>query len=134
MSHPPTAATPPPELDSASADELVALIESLLDAGEFVAAQHAAAHGAERFGDHAWLRRAHQVLNPGPTMVRPGPEPHRDRAKELEWLRRNRHEYQGKWVALLDGRLVACGESFEELMQSISGSESQARPLVHHVA
>ncbi len=120
-------------LDGESAEDLVVAIGQLLDAGEFVAAQRTAARAAEAFGEHPWLRRAHKVLNPGVATVRPGRDHQRDRKKELDWLRHHSDAYRGKWVALLEGRLLAAAESFEELMDSIPGPELQARPLVHHV-
>ena len=112
---------------------MVVAIGKLLDAGEFVAAQQTATRAAKRYADHAWLKRADQVLNPGRSIVTPGRDPGRDRKQELEWLRDKSGGHRGKWVALHEGRLLASAETFEELIQMVPAADLESRPLIHHV-
>jgi Family of unknown function (DUF5678) len=44
-----------------------------------------------------------------------------DSRREMEWLRRHRHEYTGRWVALKGDVLVAAGASAAEVYKAIAG-------------
>lgn len=116
-----------------SADDLVRKVRSLLDGQELTAAKAAAAHGAKLFPGHHWLAQANKVLNPSKVTTRPARDPGIDRGKEYDWLRQNREEYQGKWVVLLEDELIACADSFEEVVRVARSRDLKARPLVHHV-
>ena len=51
----------------------------------------------------------------------------------MEWLTQHQEEHRGKWVALLDGKLVATDSDLGELMATLSPLGSDRRPLIHHV-
>lgn len=42
----------------------------------------------------------------------------RDFSREMEWIRQNRESYRGRFVALNEGRLVACGAKEREVWEA----------------
>ncbi len=116
-----------------SPDELTRKVRMLLDSQRIAAAKEAAARGAELFPGHPWLEQANKVLNPTRVTVSPARDRGFDRRKEYDWLRRNREEYQGRWVVLLEDRLLASANSFEDAVGQVRPGDLKARPLVHHV-
>ena len=119
--------------DSPSPEELAAEIRSLLDSQKLVAAMREAARGARLFPEDAWLRQADRVLNPSKVTVVPSRDQHLDRRKEYDWLRRHRDEYRGKWVALMEDKLIASSDSFDDVLREVRARRLAAHPLVHRV-
>ena len=116
-----------------SAGALMRKVRSLLNEQQIMAAKETAAHGAKLFPEHPWLQQADKVLNPTRVTATPARDRGVDRRKEYDWLRRHREQYQGKWVVLLEDELIACGDSFEDVVQQARSRDLKARPLVHHV-
>jgi hypothetical protein len=50
-----------------------------------------------------------------------------------DWLREHAHAYQGKWVALRDGRVIDSDPSRVELHRRIEGSPALADTLFYYV-
>jgi len=44
--------------------------------------------------------------------------PIKDRSREFEWLRKNRDEYAGQWVALSGDSLVANGDDLKQVAEA----------------
>lgn len=44
--------------------------------------------------------------------------PIQDRSREVEWLRKNRAEYAGQWVALSGDRLIASGDDLKQVAET----------------
>ncbi|MDM8525827.1 hypothetical protein QUF80_20840 [Desulfococcaceae bacterium HSG8] len=42
--------------------------------------------------------------------------------KNLDWLKRNHHKYQGQWVALNEGIFLNASESFVELRRTLKNA------------
>ena len=114
-------------------EELIETIGQLLDEEKLVAAQRAAARAVELFKDHPWIRRANKVLNPSRVCVEPRPQPDRNRKKEIDWLHHNSDQFRGRWVALLEDRLVASANSFEDLLAALTDGDLESHPLIHHI-
>jgi|KBSSwiStaDraftv2_1062776.scaffolds.fasta_scaffold1592653_2 hypothetical protein len=55
-----------------------------------------------------------------------------ERAAEQEWLKRHSVEYAGSWVALEGERMVSCGASARQVLESAK-SHGIEQPLVVHV-
>ena len=127
-------ATEPRTVAEESSEDLVRTIRKLLDSQEIWAAKETAARGAELFPGDPWLAKADKVLNSCKTTSRPARDLGVDRRKEYEWLRENQERYRDRWVALLEGKLVACAGSFEDLLHGVSSRDLKVRPLVHHIA
>ncbi len=117
-----------------TSEGLARTIRMQLERQQIRAARETAARGVELFPGHRWLARADKVLNSRKATPRPARDLGVDRCKEYEWLRKNQEKYGGRWVALLEGNLITCADSFEEVLQEVRGLDLKARPLVHHVA
>ena len=77
------------------------------------------------------LRRLLTVLAP-PVVRRRLPA----RAKgsdNIEWLRRNARSHAGRWVALVDGELLAADESLAALRRKLAEIAPHANPLLHRL-
>ncbi len=117
-----------------ASEDLVRTIRRLLDSQQIRVARETAVRGAELFPGHPWLAKANKVLSSRKATPRPARDLGVDRRKEYEWLRENRDAYERRWVALLEGDLIACADSFEEVLQEVRSRDLKARPLVHLVA
>jgi hypothetical protein len=57
--------------------------------------------------------------------------PRRD--QEFRWLKANREQYKGKWVALFGANLIATGDSMKEVLDAVKAQQIVGTPLVHKV-
>lgn len=81
-------------------------------------ARELAAMGYQRYPEHGELSKMQRILAPPlVTVARPANRP--DMKADLEWLRSHRDMYQGQWVALRDGHLLAVSDSAKELVAQI---------------
>lgn len=119
--------------EEASLDEHAQAIRALLEGDQILAAKREARRRAELFPDHPWLQQANRVLNPTRVVAVPARDQHVDWKKEYDWLRRNRDEYRGKWVALVEGELIACSDSFDDVVRQARERDLKVTPLVHRV-
>jgi hypothetical protein len=55
-----------------------------------------------------------------------------DRSEDLVWLRENRPNFIGKWVALFGGNLIASGDDARLVLETARG-KGFSRPLLVHV-
>jgi Family of unknown function (DUF5678) len=56
-----------------------------------------------------------------------------DRSPEFLWLKKHAHEYQGKWVALVEENLVASSTTLKELLARLDQLQFEQEPLLHHL-
>ncbi len=106
-------------------------IRSLLSQGKVLEARRAAGDGLERYPTNPALRRITEGLYPGrPRLVRRLGE---RRERDLDWLKVNRVEYRGRWVALSDGELVCSASDLNSLLEMIRRHQPPRRPLIHRV-
>jgi hypothetical protein len=77
------------------------------------------------------LKLLHMALHP-PGDVTSHQLPDSSHRSDMEWLTRHQQENRGKWVALLDGQLVAAHTDLKALMAALSPARSGRRPLIHH--
>ncbi len=54
-------------------------------------------------------------------------------SRNIEWLRRYAHRHSGKWVALVDGELVATDASLATLRRRLRQMAPKSKPLLHHL-
>lgn len=54
-------------------------------------------------------------------------------SRDIEWLRRHAHRHTGKWVALVDGELVAADPSLPVLRRRLRRLAPTSKPLLHRV-
>ena len=77
------------------------------------------------------LRRLRMVL--AEPVVRRRIPAHLRRSGDIAWLRRNAGNYTGKWVALVDGTLLAAEDSLSALRRSLRERALDARPFLHRL-
>lgn len=104
--------------DKRSAEDILATIDLALAVGAFTAARNLAQKGFEKFPGYADLQKISAVLAPPQTSVsnrkpNPGIRANRD------WLRSNRAQYLGSWVALENGELLYSAHSADEIIAEI---------------
>ncbi len=116
---------------SKSASEYLALIRSRLDQGEVLEARRLAGEAASVYpGDHD-VTRINKIL--APALVTRTPTLDADRTKEFDWLRQHADDFLGKWIAVLDGTLIASAETLRELLSAVEKRALSRPPLIHHV-
>lgn len=55
------------------------------------------------------------------------------RSGDVDWLRRNAGNYSGKWVALVDGTLLAADDSLSGLRRKLRDRAPDAKPVLHRL-
>ena len=88
-----------------AADTLASRIRSLIAGDEISSARQLAEGAVRRYPDCEELKLLLESLYPGDVTRRTlADSSHRN---NMEWLSEHQREHRGKWVALLDGQLVA---------------------------
>jgi hypothetical protein len=107
-----------PEYENPTPESFIEEIRKIVNSGTLTGTREVAARGLELYPDHPELRRLHHELRPFEARTVPG---HRisDPRPSYEWLQKNSEKFQGKWVALDRGELVASSESFEEVRRAV---------------
>ena len=120
-----------PEPPSESVDTLASRIRSLIAEERTSSARQLADVAVRQHPDCEELKLLQKALYPGDVTRRQLPDSsHRN---NMEWLTQHQEQHRGKWVALLDGQLVAANTDLEALMAALSPNGSDRRPLIHHI-
>jgi hypothetical protein len=56
-----------------------------------------------------------------------------DRSPDYKWLRDHSHEYRGKWVAVLEGALLAQNDTLATLLPEVRRQGVEERVLIHKI-
>ena len=104
--------------DVQSAADFVRAIDLCLRVGAHLAARQLAAKGATIHVDSQDLQKYARILAP-PTIPNRRPSIRVGPRANVEWLRTNRSEYKGKWIALKSGELIGSADSRHELTNQI---------------
>ena len=116
---------------SESVDSLASRIRSLIGGDKISSARRLADVAVRNHPDCEELKLLLESLYPGEVTRRKLPDSsHRN---NMEWLTRHQEEHRGKWVALLDGQLVAADADLENVRVALNANGSDRRPLVHHI-
>jgi len=111
--------------------ELSAQIRELIAANHVEAARSLLETAAAREPLGADLARwARALERPRPSsfpVTGPG------RLPDYEWLRDHSHEYRGKWVAVLDGVLLAQNDALATLLLDVRRQGVEDRVLIHKI-
>lgn len=102
--------------------DFVRTMKLALKAGAHLAARNLAVAGAKRFPQSEELQRMAFVLGPA-RIVQTDVPPDPSRKGDQEWLRVHSQDYKGKWVAILDGQLIALGNTAREVKAQLKSSE-----------
>lgn len=113
-----------------TADEYVRAIDLALKIGAHLAARDLANQGAEIHFDSEELQKYARILAP-PQVLRTSAR-QVDVLANIEWLKANKSEYKGKWVAIKNGQLMASADSHDELIAG-TGKTKGRSILVSHL-
>jgi len=106
-------------------------IHAIFNSGTLRGAREVAERGLALYPDHPDLQRLHYALRPFEVRVNPNARIS-DPRPNYEWLKKNWAAYQGKWVGLDKGELVAAADTLEEVLQALEGRDPKSS-LVHHL-
>ncbi|MBC6422651.1 MAG: hypothetical protein GDA43_10205 [Hormoscilla sp. SP5CHS1] len=101
-----------------TAEEIVTAIRSLLLEGDFYAAQKLSFEAQAQYPEHEVVKKLAYLLAPSVVTVDRDP-PMTDVRENRNWLKQNRMEYRGRWVALKDGHFLADGKNIDELVEQV---------------
>ncbi len=114
-----------------SADDFLKAIELALRVGAHLTARKLTLDGASRFPQDVEIMKHAKILAPVKTIQSNAPaDP--GVAKNNQWLKEHRDEYQGMWVALRDGNMLAFGRTMQDVKNQV-GSLKNSRILVTKV-
>ncbi len=99
-------------------EEITAAIQLALTTQDFPLARELAAVGHERYPEQSELATLNYVLAP-PVAKAVTPASRPDMQADFDWLRENRERFQGRWVALLGGQLLATADTVADLMTEV---------------
>lgn len=104
---------------------------SFLTQGQLTEARQFLEDAVRDFPADESLRALAKIVSRNKATPLPIKFPRRD--QDFRWLKANREQYKGKWVALLGGDLLAVGGSMKEVLSAIRAQQIQGAPLVHKV-
>ena len=101
-----------------SPEDYIHAVRLALSAGAHLKARKISAQGAEQYPEHAELQKYARILAP-PVVTRSNEPPDPTLKANVDWLKANQSEYQGRWVALKAGELLGVGYSIEEIVAQV---------------
>jgi len=107
-----------------SVDDYLRATNLALKVGAHLTARKLAQEGEFRFPDHQEIKKLARILAPVKTLTA-GQSQDLGLKKNNTWLKHHHNEYQGSWVALRDGELLASGNSFKEVRNQVGLLKNQ---------
>lgn len=101
-----------------TADEFVKGIQMAISAGANQFARKIATLGVEKFKSSKKLKKLSYLLSP-PKVIRNDLAPDNTLKANRDWIKSNKHSYQGKWVALKNGTLIDHSDTLRQLREKI---------------
>ena len=108
--------------DNRPAEDYIRAIDLALQVGAHLAARRLAMEGAEFHFDSEELQKYARILAP-PTIIKERPSNDVKPRANVEWLKTNRDNYRGQWVALKNGTLVASAKTHDELIAAVGSTK-----------
>ena len=105
-----------------SAEDYVEGIQLAMSAGAHLYARRIAEMGSRQHPNHPRLKKLADLFAP-PRMIAKNLPPDPSLRANREWLRLHKKEYQGYWVALRDGTLIAHALTLSQLRAQIGRAE-----------
>lgn len=101
-------------------DDIIRTIKQAFESDSPRLAERLAREGAERYPEHAELQKYARVLAP-PTvrLAAATPESRAAVKANRKWLKANRNDYLGNWIALKNGELLHASSTFDELTVAV---------------
>jgi hypothetical protein len=101
-----------------SSEPIKEAIDLALEYGFQAIAVKLAFQGRQLFPEDADLQKIAEILAP-PKVIRTNIPPSEGLQESMKWLKENRSQYQGQWVALQDGIVLGQAESREQLSKTL---------------
>jgi uncharacterized protein DUF5678 len=96
-------------------------------------ARRLVAEAIRQEGETEELLSWQRVLGPARHPWGPSDELAPDRTPEFDWLREYDRHYQGQWVALAEGRLLAHSRDLQEVESALETIKPSRRPFIHFI-
>ncbi len=91
--------------------------------GHHTIAVNITAKGLDLFPEDSDLQKIAGILAP-PKVIRADIPPSAGLGKSVKWLKENRAQYGGQWVAVKDGSLLGHASSRQELSETLNDSDA----------
>lgn len=109
--------------DSRPPEDFIQAVKLALRIGAHLIAREAALVGTQRFPKNRELQKMAQVLAPPSAHIVKSKNQDARRANH-HWLQQHRKQYNGRWVALDSGTLLAVADSPADLMAQINQNQN----------
>jgi hypothetical protein len=101
-----------------TAEDFIKQADLEITRGNLHGAWEIAVEALKHFPDHAELQKYEYILAPPKVKTVPR-DPNQDVQADIDWIKNNRAEYRGCWVALKNGELLASGKDHDEIVEQI---------------
>ncbi|HEV7504318.1 MAG TPA: hypothetical protein VGS07_05370 [Thermoanaerobaculia bacterium] len=108
-------------------------IRELVEADKVGGARRLLAEALESGGHGEDLSYWQKVLAKGKPIRVGGGDLDFDRSLEVNWIHEKSAPYQGQWVALLGGELLAHSKSLDEVVLTLQENKPSRRPMLHFI-
>lgn len=108
--------------NSRSADDFIRAIDLALKVGAHLTARELAAEGAQIHFDSKELQKYARILAV-PRIIKERTSSDVKPKANVEWLKANRGNYRGQWVAVKNGTLVASAKTHDELIAAVGSTK-----------
>lgn len=105
-----------------SPEDLIRAMRTALERADYETAQQLSLQAVEHYPEHEELLKYAYVLAP-PNVRVDKRSSHRHTEVNQDWVRNNRTQYRGLWVALRNGQLLASARSGDELIAQLSDTK-----------
>ncbi|MBC6418066.1 MAG: hypothetical protein GDA44_04395 [Prochloron sp. SP5CPC1] len=102
-----------------TAVEFIKQADIEIQRGDFHGAWKIAVEGLKSFPEHAELQKYEYILAPPKVTMVPRDPNQDDGQADIDWIKENRKQYRGCWVALKNGQLLASGKDLDEIVEQI---------------
>jgi hypothetical protein len=99
--------------------DFIHAIQTALESSDRETAQQLSIQAVKHYPQHEEiLKYAHILAPPKVTVEKRLPD--RDPEVNQDWIKQNRTQYRGQWVALRNGQLLASASSIDRLVEQLS--------------
>jgi len=111
--------------------EVLEGVKDLLGYGRLKAARELLEQALQKYPTNERLLKLHWAVSPG--KVERVDVRYSDDQANVDWLKENWKKYKGKWVVLLEGRVLGMGDDPKTAMRIAQEQQYEGLPLLHHL-
>jgi hypothetical protein len=108
-------------------------IRELVEQDYVGAARRLVAEAVEHGEQDEEFLKWQRALAPAVSRISRNQELDSDPMPDMSWIRQHRGEYRGRWVALLEGKLLASSQSLDEVVSQLEKNPVGRRVLFHYI-